>query len=333
VYTNGMTKAQVRALMDSGKIYVAHFAEFDNTTGYQLKGGVVPTESAPGTGTWIGLSVDNHTQVAPNAEMMVSGNASRLALWGAMAKATSVGNALLDINWNGLAGFPSDNFVKTSLFTAAAKIGVMELNRPEDIEWNPKATKLNGETVARLFVAFTKHGRANQLNQDGIRYVGDASTDTWGNYHNEIHDANTIRDDAVGSIFAMEESNTTAPGSSMSFSYWRVFFGTGKSKTGVSDVANPDNLMIDADGGLWFGTDGNYSTNGTSDGLYYLDLDPAHRSGQSGISTETYGIAYRVIAGPSDSESTGPAFSSDMKTIFFSVQHPGESAVSTWPQK
>ena len=47
---------------------------------------------------------------------------------------------------------------------------------------------------------------------------------------------------------------------------------------GLFDVANVDNLMIDPDGGLWFGTDGNRSTNGTAEALYYLDLDPAHAS-------------------------------------------------------
>src|SRR5262249_48181149 len=47
-YTAGMTKAQVRALLDSGKLYAAHFAGLDNTTGNTLLStGMAPTEAAP----------------------------------------------------------------------------------------------------------------------------------------------------------------------------------------------------------------------------------------------------------------------------------------------
>ena len=51
----------------------------------------------------------------------------------------------------------------TTLFTAATKVGIMELNRPEDIEWN--ANDKSG--TPRLYVAFTNHGRKTALDQDG----------------------------------------------------------------------------------------------------------------------------------------------------------------------
>jgi secreted PhoX family phosphatase len=90
--------------------------------------------------------------------------------------------------------------------------------------------------------------------------------------------------------------------------------------------------MIDADGGVWFGTDGNFSASrGTTDGLYFLDLDPAHQAGQPGIVNPTFGLPFRVVTGPSDSEATGPSFNADMSTIFFGVQHPGENNPSTFP--
>ena len=38
------------------------------------------------------------------------------------------------MTWNGIGGFPTDNDVLGALFTAGNKIGVEELNRPEDIE-------------------------------------------------------------------------------------------------------------------------------------------------------------------------------------------------------
>ena len=92
----------------------------------------------------------------------------------------------------------------------------------------------------------------------------------------------------MGRIFVLEEDDPARPGRSTGFSFWQVWEGT--EGTGPFDVANPDNLAIDRDGGVWFGTDGNYGRNGTADALYYLDLNPAHA---------TYGTAFRFAAGPS----------------------------------
>ena len=219
----------------------------------------------------------------------------------------TVGAALRDVNWNGIGGFPSDVLVRAALFTAAAKIGVREQNRPEDVEWNP----LDPSGTPRLYVAFTKHGRPNVLRADGTLNAGDVER--------------PIRDDSLGRIFVIEEDDPARPGRSTGFSFWQVWEGT--EGTGPFDAANPDNLAIDRDGGVWFGTDGNYGRNGTADALYYLDLNPAHAS---------YGTAFRFAAGPGDSEATGPAFNATMTTLFFNVQHPGEDfegAPSTWPQR
>ncbi len=51
----------------------------------------------------------------------------------------------------------------------------------------------------------------------------------------------------------------------------------------------------------------------------------------TGVTTPSYGLAFRVVTMPSDAEATGPAFSSDMGTLFLSVQHPGEDNFSAWP--
>jgi len=105
----------------------------------------------------------------------------------------------------------------------------------------------------------------------------------------------------------------------------------GSKGEGDFDAACPDNIAIDKDGGVWFGTDGNFGVSTTADALYYLDLESAHKAGMSGVTTPTFGLAFRFVAVPSDAEATGPAFSSDMKTLFFSVQHPGEDVYSKWP--
>jgi hypothetical protein len=290
-YSAGMTKAQTRALLDEGTVYAAHFAGIDNEDGYKMKAtGKPATEAARGAGKWIKLSVTS-TDVAPNSTTK------------------TVGDALKDASYNRIGAFQTDDDVRRALFTASNKIGVMELNRPEDLEWNPKASSGKGQ----LFIAFTKNGRRTALDQNGM--VFDPATHST---------QSKTRPDPTGAIFALEEGNDAS-----SFTFFQVWGGTqGK---GDFDAANPDNLMIDKDGGVWFGTDGNYETNGMADGVYYLDLDPSHAQGKPGITKPSYGLAFRVMAAPSDAEATGPAFTPDMRTLFVNVQHPGESVFSTWP--
>lgn len=297
-FTAGMTKAQTRALLDEGTLYVAHFEDLDNATGTTLVGGAAPTEATQGTGRWIELSLTS-TDIAPNAAAL--GQATR-----------TVGEALKDASWNDIGGFATQDDVLWALFTAATKIGVRELNRPEDVEWNPR----DPSGVPRLYVAFTNHTGKVALDQDGV--LIDPET------HDEMSPLRTDRD---GAIVAIEEANPANPAASDTFSFFHAW--TGRSGSGVFDASDPDNIMIDADGGVWFGTDGNFSRNGHADGLYYLDLDDAHRT----TPTPTYGLAFRVVAAPSDAEATGPALSAGMGTLFFSAQHPGESRPSAWPPR
>lgn len=305
-YTADMTRAQIRALLDEGTLYVAHFAGLDNKTGNtMLDTNLPPYEEIPGMGRWIALSLDS-TDLAPNADAL--GTATK-----------TVGQALADDTWNGIGGFASDDDVRRALFTAANKIGVMELNRPEDLEWNPR----DASGKARLYVAFTNHGRKTQLDQSGkLRSPADFAD----------NDKNPRRSDAVGAIYAIEEADPASPGASPTFKFFEVWRGsTGDT---AHEAANPDNLLIDKEGGVWFGTDGNFGTSGNrfADALYYLDLSEDHRAGKP-LPRPTYGLAFRVVAAPSDAEATGPAMTPDQGTLFFNVQHPGESsAYSNWPQ-
>jgi secreted PhoX family phosphatase len=296
VWRSTMTKAQTRALLEQGDLYVAHFADLFNNNGLTITNNTTrPTKAAPGNGVWIKLSVDNTTQDAPNATALG-------------AAGTKVGAALKNISWNGLAGFADDDTVRKALFTASNKIGVRELNRPEDIEWNP-FDKL-------VYIAFTNHGRSNMLDAEG-------KLDTRTDAVKRGNDNPNWRPDRAGAVFALEEADKDNPGTSTTFKFWGAWFGNGPSpaspsqKRGLYDAANPDNLVIDPKGGVWFTTDGNPGTNGTADGIYYIDLPT--------------GFAFRVATTPSDAEATGPAFTPDGKTMFFNVQHPGEDIYTTWP--
>ena len=265
-YKPGMTRAQIRGLLAEGYLYVAHFADLDNATGTTLEGGAEATESKPGHGQWILLSVANAADVAPNA-----GTA-------AGAKDTKVGAALKDMQWNGIGGFADDDALRLALFTACNKLGIMELNRPEDIEWNPN----DPSGTPRLYVAFTKHGKQTALDDAGVMF----KPDEWAMKA-------PTRADAVGTIFAIQEADPGKPGASKAFTFFKAFQGTEGS--GPFDAGNPDNILIDRDGGVWFGTDGNFGLNGHADGVYYLDLDPMHRAGTMGVTTPSYGLAFRVV--------------------------------------
>lgn len=312
-YAAGMTKAQVRQLLDSGNLYCAHFASLDNETGFlrddklslQDWNGLAPVR---GQGTWIHMSTLNVSQDAPNAGASTANNPSV----GALAPATTVGAALQNSTWNGIAGFPTDNDVLASLFTAAAKIGIKELNRPEDLEYSPFGYAGHGPL---LYIAFTNHGRPNQLDEFGVLNTNITTGD-------QIN--TTTRPDGVGSIFAVKEGNQAMPGSSMTFEFWNVWLGS--IGGGVFNAANPDNLMLDWAGCLYFGTDGNFGRNGHADALYYLDLDPGHNT--------TFRRPFRIAGGPGDSEFTGPSMTADGSSFFGQIQHPGETpGTSNWPPR
>jgi uncharacterized protein len=306
-WSASLTRAETRALLDEGSLHAAHFAGLDNAVGDKLLGGADPTESSPGMGRWVKVSLDS-TDLAPNGPALGS-------------PTKTVGEALADMTWNNMGGFANDNDVRAMLFTAAAKVGVMELNRPEDVEYSPK----DPSGTPRIYVAFTNHAGTSartQLDQDGV--LRDPET----------HMMSSARSDKVGSIFVLQEMDSANPHASTAFAYFAVWRGA-ISSTDIYAAANPDNLVVDRDGDIWFGTDGNFMTQlndpmpnagrAHSDSYYFLNLNPTHKG------TPVYGKAFRFMSVPSDAEATGPAFTPDMKTFFSSVQHPGENVASFWP--
>ncbi len=90
----------------------------------------------------------------------------------------------------------------------------------------------------------------------------------------------------------------------------------------------PDNMAFDNKGNLWLTTD--------IKGLL-LDKVPFKYHGNNSLFViPTQGInagkIYRFASAPPGAEFTGPSFSDDYKTLFLSVQHPGEdNNKSLWP--
>jgi secreted PhoX family phosphatase len=115
-----------------------------------------------------------------------------------------------------------------------------------------------------------------------------------------------------------------------SLSFKHETFLTGGLKSGFSC---PDNMVFDRSGNLWFTTDmsGDVINKGEYKGLGNNGLYVFLRSGPH------QGQVIRVATAPCDAELTGPCFSPDFKTLFLSVQHPGETSESVekltshWP--
>jgi len=100
-----------------------------------------------------------------------------------------------------------------------------------------------------------------------------------------------------------------------------------------SGIACPDNLAFDPRGNLWVATDiaspllNRYPYSGfANNGLFFVPMS-GPRAGE----------IFQVASAPVDAELTGTAFAPDGRTLFLSVQHPGETSrdlehlTSHWP--
>ncbi|MDQ0922425.1 secreted PhoX family phosphatase [Pseudarthrobacter sp. W1I19] len=88
----------------------------------------------------------------------------------------------------------------------------------------------------------------------------------------------------------------------------------------VSPISCPDNLAFDSVGNLWISTDGAPSGIGRADGLFKVTLDGAER-----------GKVEQFLAVPRDAETCGPIVHDDERSVFVSVQHPGEEGTFEAP--
>lgn len=139
---------------------------------------------------------------------------------------------------------------------------------------------------------------------------------------------NKPKGDYHGSILKIEETD----GKFDSLSFKASTYIAGGEENGFSC---PDNLAFDMSGNLWITTDMSGGSMNREDRPYMSfknnSLFVIPRYGKDA------GKVIRVISAPRDAELTGPWFSPDGKTLFLSVQHPGEQTkdkknpTSLWP--
>jgi len=137
---------------------------------------------------------------------------------------------------------------------------------------------------------------------------------------------NTGRENWFGSILKIQEEG----GDYTALTFKPERYLAGGKDTGF---ACPDNMAFDTAGNLWFTSDISGSlmhkepyTEFKNNGLFLVP-----RTGPK------EGQVIQVASAPSDAELTGPFFAPDGKTLFISVQHPGEYSksmeelTSHWP--
>jgi secreted PhoX family phosphatase len=252
-------------LLDDGTLYVAKFTGDSPKT--EIDGtGKLPSDGAfDGTGEWIPL---------------VSGNKSFVE------------------------GFTAaEVLVKTRL--AADKVGATKMDRPEDIERNPK----NGA----VYVALTN-------NSSRTAAQADEANPRAANKHGHILEIVERNDDAGATTFSWSVPLVCGDPNDPS----TYFAGFDKSK--VSPITSPDNITFDSDGNLWLASDSSRALN-ANDGLYAMPLEGSER-----------GHLRAFLTVPIGAETCGPLITKDQKTVFVAVQHPGEitgaspdNPISRWP--
>ena len=192
-------------------------------------------------------------------------------------------------------GFADQGEVVIFARLAADMLGATKMDRPEDIEANPKTnavyvmlTKNEKRAPEQVDAvnprANDKNGHILEIKPDGGDHA--ATSFTW-DILIECGDPN------IAEVGALWNPLTSKDG-------W---------------FANPDNCVVDALGRLWVATDGNSaSTTGRSDGIFAIETEGAARG--------TSRLFFRVPVG---AEMCGPYFTPDLETFFVAVQHPGEA--------
>ncbi len=195
-------------------------------------------------------------------------------------------------------GFHSQGDVLIETRRSADLLGATPMDRPEDVQPDPE--------TGRVWVMLTNNH---------LRSVG------------QLDSANPRANNTTGHIIEIiePEGDFTA-----TRSRWEILVQCGNpSDPSVKATWNPatsehgwfgspDNAALDKTGRLWVATDGNQAT-GAADGIWAIETSGSMR-----------GTGKAFFRAPVGAEVCGPQFTPDSKTLFLSVQHPGDGQGATF---
>ena len=200
-------------------------------------------------------------------------------------------------------GFHSQADVLIETRRAADLLGGTRMDRPEDVETNPRTGK--------VYAMLTKNKHREAATCDG---------------------PNPRPGNHAGHILEMIPPLTDGTRDHTSTAFrWEIFaLGGVQNENDAADadtLANPDNATFDRFGRLWITSDGTQDTIGTADGVWVCETEGPDRAKMK-----------RFASVPIGAEATGPCFTPDESTFFLAVQHPGhtrnsslETTPSRWP--
>jgi len=235
---------------------------------------------------------------------------------------------------NSRAGFANQGDVVIKARAAADLLGATPMDRPEDVEPSP--------VTGRIYIACTKS--EDRAPEEGV--------DQWSGRDVEVgvNAANPRPDNRSGHIIEIHEAGDDATATSFE---WNVFLLAGNpaegrfivdaaeltpgtltgqdtyyagyaNRTGLSEVHCPDNLGIDPSGRLWIVSDSDNQGN-PNNGCFVVPTEGPER-----------GRLRQLASGPVGCEVCGCEFTPDGRTLFLTIQHPGEGGTlenprSHWP--
>jgi uncharacterized protein len=191
-------------------------------------------------------------------------------------------------------GFRSQADVAIETRRAADLLGATKMDRPEDVEANPKTDK--------VYVTLTNNTRKAE----------------------QVNAANPWADNRFGHIIEMTPGGGDHGATGFT---WSILVKCGDPSIAAVGATfspattrdgwfgMPDNCAFDSRGRLWIATDGNSLTRtGRADGLWGVETEGEARA-----------TSRHFFRCPRGAELCGPCFTPDDTTLFIAVQHPGEA--------
>ncbi|MDF1737291.1 MAG: PhoX family phosphatase [Minwuia sp.] len=207
-------------------------------------------------------------------------------------------------------GMASDAEIRIHTRQAASAVGATTMDRPEWVAANP-------HRVEAYCCLTNNKNRGRKPNAGGdATPVGGPNPRAANNYGQIVR-------------WVPDNGDHTADGFA-----WDLFVTAGNptvhhdAHAGSANVTventfnSPDGLGFDSKGLMWIQTDGNYSNAGDFAG---------QGNNQMLIADPVSGEIRRFLVGPKECEITGITFSTDRRTVFVGIQHPGEKGNSHFP--